>query len=102
MNATKLLEQAAYAIGNRASERDVEQERSMKATVEAFNSIYGTQLTEEQGWGFMILLKMVRTKGAVVQADNYLDGAAYFALMGEAALQARKLSDRVCTEEPSK
>jgi len=98
MKATKLLEQASYAIGNRAVERDVEQERSMKATVTAFNAIYGTELTEDQGWCFMVMLKLVRTKGAVAQADNYLDGAAYFALMGEAALEARKTSERVCTE----
>lgn len=60
-------------------------ERSMGATVEAFQSITGHKLTEEQGWLFMVLLKAVRSQQGNYKPDNYEDGAAYFGLMGEAA-----------------
>ena len=36
-------------------------ERSMDTMVEMFNTLYETSLTEEQGWAFMCLLKLVRT-----------------------------------------
>lgn len=70
-----------------------EGERSMGATVVAFNAITGAELTEEQGWLFMGLLKMVRTQQGAYRADNYEDGAAYFALQGEAAFAARARLD---------
>lgn len=81
--AVGMLEEAADCIGNRASERDTEAERSMAATIRAFNGMYGTELTEEQGWQFMVLLKMARAKGGEYRRDDYVDGAAYFALAGE-------------------
>lgn len=67
-----------------------EGERSMGATVEAFNAVTGHQLTEEQGWLFMALLKAVRSQQGGYRADSYEDGAAYFALAGEAAARDRK------------
>lgn len=82
-SAVGMLEEAAYCIGDRASERDTEAERSMAATIRAFNGMYGTELTEEQGWQFMVLLKMARAKGGEYRRDDYVDGAAYFALAGE-------------------
>ena len=82
-SAVGMLEEAAECIGDRASERDTEAERSMAATIRAFNGMYGTELTEEQGWQFMVLLKMERAKGGEYRRDDYVDGAAYFALAGE-------------------
>lgn len=82
-SAVSMLEEAAHCIGDRASERDTEAERSMAATIRAFNGMYGTELTEEQGWQFMVLLKMARAKGGDYRRDDYVDGAAYFALAGE-------------------
>ncbi len=82
-SAVGMLEEAAHCIGDRASERDTEAERSMAATIRAFNGMYGTELTEEQGWQFMVLLKMARAKGGDYRRDDYVDGAAYFALAGE-------------------
>lgn len=82
-SAVGMLEEAAECIGDRASERDTEAERSMAATIRAFNGMYGTELTEEQGWQFMVLLKMARAKGGDYRRDDYVDGAAYFALAGE-------------------
>lgn len=66
-------------------------ERSMSRTVEAFNAITGSRLTEEQGWLFMVLLKTVRSQQGAYKADNYEDGAAYFGLMGEAASSRAQL-----------
>ena len=88
-SATDLLQSAYDQIGDRAAERDTETERSMYATVNAFNALYGTNLTEEQGWMFMVFLKAARAKGGRVRVDDYVDGSAYFALAGEAAIKSR-------------
>lgn len=80
-----VLQTAYNTIHKRAADRDVKQERSMKATVEAFNAIHGTNLTEAQGWSFMTLLKMKRSfTGDVFRDDDFVDEAAYTALRAEA------------------
>lgn len=89
IHATTLLKQASDTIGNRAAERDTKDERSMKACVDAFNGLYGTSLTEEQGWSFMVLLKLSRAKGGKIRVDDYQDAISYCALMGEAAVRDR-------------
>jgi len=68
-------------------------ERSMGATVDAFRAITGHDLTEEQGWLFMGLLKMVRSQQGGFRADNYEDLAAYAGLQGEAAWAERTNQD---------
>lgn len=89
-----LLRQAADVIDQRGAERDTtgagqQQERSMAATVAAFNAIEGTALTERQGWAFMQTLKLVRAASTArngrYNEDDYLDGAAYAALGAESA-----------------
>lgn len=85
-HAYNILGKAAQTIGSRATERDLKEERSMKACVDAFNGLYGTTITEEQGWAFMILLKLARAKGKVV-FDSYLDAVSYCALMAESAMK---------------
>ena len=86
-----LLREAAQTIEQRGQERDNGNgvERSMAATVAAFNAIEGTQLTERQGWAFMQVLKMVRAKATAgngrFNLDDYIDGAAYAALGAECA-----------------
>lgn len=89
-SATDLLQTAHEQIGNRAAERDTEAERSMCSAVNAFNAIHGTNLTEEHGWMFMVFLKAARAKGGRVRVDDYVDGSAYFALAGEAAIKSRR------------
>ena len=90
MTAHNILERAAQHMRDRASTYDKpEGERSMCATVRAFQAITGHQLTEEQGWLFMALLKAVRSQQGAYRADSYEDGAAYFALAGEAACNER-------------
>lgn len=66
-------------------------ERSMAATVEAFRAVTGDGLvsSEERGWLFMVLLKMVRSQQGALRMDSYEDGAAYCGLMGEAAARER-------------
>ena len=91
VGAADVLTAGAKHLNDRASTYDsADGERSMGATVEAFESITGRSLTEEQGWLFMVLLKAVRSQQGKYKLDNYEDGAAYFALMAESASEARK------------
>ena len=86
MKAPEILKQAAEHMEDRAATYDApEGERSMSKTIIAFNTLYGTSLTEEQGWAFMVLLKLVRSSQGGYRADNYEDLTAYSALMGESA-----------------
>ena len=91
VTANGFLEKAASEMGNRAETYDKpEGERSMGKTVAAFNAITGHKLTEQQGWQFMELLKIVRSNQGGYRADSFIDGAAYAALAGEAAARNRK------------
>jgi len=91
INANNILNAAAQHMKDRASAYDKPQgERSMAATVDAFSATTGIALTEEQGWHFMALLKLVRSQQGDLRLDSYEDGAAYFALAGEAAAKDRK------------
>jgi hypothetical protein len=84
MKAEDILNKAAGHLADRAKTYDKpEGERSMRKTVDMFNVLTGGELTEEEGWMFMVLLKMVRSQQGEHRADNYEDGAAYFALAGE-------------------
>lgn len=90
VQAPDLLEAAYKHMSDRAATYDSpEGERSMGKTVEAFNAITGHKLTEESGWMFMTLLKMVRSTQGDFKSDNYEDAVAYEALRGEAAHRAR-------------
>ncbi len=84
--APGILQIAADAIADRAAARDQPGgERSMARTVAAFNAITGHTLSEREGWLFMAQLKAARAWGGNHHADDYVDGAAYFGLAGEAA-----------------
>lgn len=73
---------------------DKQEERSMGKTVAAFNALTGHSLTEEQGWLFMVTLKMARAQQGHYKDDNYLDGTAYFALAGGAA-SVERINDQL-------
>lgn len=91
MKAQDFLATALNAMEERAQLRDSEEgERSMASAVKAFNAIRNTNLTEEDGWAFMIFLKLARSTNGKFHADDYVDGAAYFGLLGEAAEKERK------------
>ena|SRR5690625_3939652 len=96
--AHEILQAAQAHMDDRASTYDKpEGERSMSATVEAFGAITGVDMTEEQGWLFMAILKAVRSQQGDYHEDCYTDGAAYFALAGEAAYVDRMPMDDVRT-----
>lgn len=83
-SAHTFLEKGVQHMKDRAVQRDSEDgERSMKACVDAFNAMFGHNLTETQGWQFMVLLKMARSRNKF-NPDDYEDGAAYTGLAGEA------------------
>lgn len=90
--AQDFLASAAYEMKDREVTYDAEGgERSIDKTVEMFNALTGHNLTEEQGWKFLVCLKLVRTEQGDFKADNFIDGSAYFALAGEAAnIESRK------------
>ena len=90
LTAGSILQTAAQHMEERAATYDQQGgERSISKTVEMFNTLTEHGLTEEQGWLFMVCLKMVRTQQGRYRADSYEDGAAYFALAGESAAQVR-------------
>ena len=90
MSAADILNASLGHMQDRASTYDKpEGARRMGATVDAFKAVTGVFMTEEQGWLFMALLKAVRSQQGAYRADSYEDGAAYFALAGEAAVRDR-------------
>ncbi|EWC39569.1 DUF6378 domain-containing protein [Stutzerimonas stutzeri] len=94
MKAHQILEAGLGHMKDRSATYDKPAgERSMGATVDAFRAITGHDLTEEQGWLFMGLLKMVRSQQGGFRADNYEDLAAYAGLQGEAAWAERANQD---------
>lgn len=97
MRAADFLRAGLGHMEDRASTYDKpEGERSMNATVKAFEEITGIVLTEEQGWLFMVVLKLVRSQQGNFRADNYEDAGAYCGLQGEAAYAERYLEkDRI-------
>lgn len=90
ITAESILRAGVGHMRDRASTYDKPQgERSMAATVDAFKATTGIEITEEQGWHFMALLKLVRSQQGALRMDSYEDGAAYMALAGEAAAKDR-------------
>lgn len=84
--AVQIMEEGLKSMKERAALRDSEDgERSMKGAVDAFNALTGAGLTEEEGWLFMAILKASRSRKGTFHVDDFVDGAAYFALAGEAA-----------------
>lgn len=88
--ASELLQESAALIKQRGVERDAEGgERSMKRTVESFNAMTGHKLTEEDGWLFMMMLKLSRSRAGKTQPDDYKDLISYSALLSECALKGK-------------
>ena len=89
--ADEILNNAAAEMQDRAASRDSpEGERSMGRCVKAFNAMFGTELTETQGWQFMELLKMARSAGGAFRLDDFTDGVAYAALAGESEARLKQ------------
>lgn len=81
--AADILGTGVQILSERGKQRDTPQgERTMRRAVMAFNHLFGKDLTVEEGWKFMAVLKLARTKDSAVE-DDFVDGANYFALAGE-------------------
>lgn len=90
MRAHEILQAGAKHLEDRAKTYDKPGgERSMEKIVKMFNTLADTNITVEQGWQFMTLLKMVRSQQGAFKGDNYEDGCSYFALAGEEAESER-------------
>ncbi len=84
--APEYLQEQRNILTERGQLRDQsEGERSMAKTVQAFNIIHGTNLTETQGWQFMQTLKMVRSAYGEYHEDDYQDSIGYASLAAESA-----------------
>jgi hypothetical protein len=87
MKAPDYCKKAAELMEERATSRDQAEtgERSMARCVNAFNAMTGHNLSEEDGWFFMVYLKHARMRGGSYNRDDYEDAVAYEALAAEAA-----------------
>ena len=86
MTAVDLLLRASDLMAERRKQYDKpEGERSMAGVMQAFNAITGRDLTEQDGWLIMLLLKMKRQWQNPNKAhrDSLEDAIAYAALLGE-------------------
>lgn len=82
--AVSFLENGVKILGERAKLRDQPGgERSMAKTVAIFNAWTGNNLSISDGWRFLVALKQAREFSGQFHADDYEDGANYFALLGE-------------------
>lgn len=92
--AQDLLHRAADLMDERGKQYDQRSgERSMQATVTAFNAIAGYHLTEADGFLLLAILKMVRDQQRETpHRDSIEDLVAYSSLYGEARLHGEKAS----------
>ena len=87
MKSTEFLQAAIDVQAERGATYDKPSgERSMYATVTAFNAITGRDLSEAEGWLLLQTLKDVRQwqNPSKYHHDSALDGVAYSALKAEA------------------
>lgn len=87
MKSTEFLQAAIDVQAERGQTYDKPSgERSMGATVTAFNAITGRDLSEAEGWLLLQTLKDVRQwqNPSKYHHDSALDGVAYSALKAEA------------------
>lgn len=95
MNASEILNKSAETLNQRGADYDQPGgERSMSRIVDTFNALTGSELTEAQGWQFMVCLKLVRMGTAADPTDSAVDCAAYAALAGESLNADRQRSAR--------
>lgn len=84
VSANNFLTDVSDIINQRGKSRDREQgERAMSRTIDIFNAISGLNLTERQGYEFMIALKLARSQQGEFNLDDYSDLAGYTALIAE-------------------
>jgi hypothetical protein len=86
--APDYLKEALAVLEQRGHERDKPSgERSMEQCVDIFNAMAGTDLSETEGWLFMLALKISRSQGGGFKLDDYIDLIGYASLLTEAAVK---------------
>ena len=89
----KILAEAQQILRQRGVEYDGKGynggERSMAQTVAIFKAFTGIELSELDGWRFMLCLKMARSTTGKPKLDTYVDMAGFASLTGECALASR-------------
>ena len=89
--AHTILQEGVDTLAARAKLRDAAGgERSMARTVAIFNAWTGGNMSEQDGWRFMIALKQAREVQGKFNLDDYVDMASYAALLGENQSIVRK------------
>lgn len=104
MKSTEFLQSAMDVQKERGEQYDKPSgERSMGATVRAFNAITGHTLEESDGWMLMGLLKLVRQaqNPEKYHHDSALDFVAYASLYAEAASEQCGQLEAYQAEHPS-
>ena len=92
MKADEFLRKGISEMDARKSTYDAPNgERSMGKAVDMYNTLTRGNMSEQEGWLFMALLKMVRSQQGKFKEDNFIDGAAYFGLAGETAHRTENL-----------
>ena len=89
--ASELLAVAARTLGERGADYDPNKaagERSMLAVVQIFKELAGKEITEQEGWLFMVALKLARIKTSPAKRDSHVDLIAYVSLYSESVLAA--------------
>jgi hypothetical protein len=89
----KILDEAAKTLRQRGVDYDGKGyqggERSMEKTVAIFKAFTGIELSEVDGWRFMLCLKLARSTTGKPKFDTYTDMAGYSGLLGECHLETR-------------
>lgn len=90
VSASFFLDSATKALEDRASQRDTPSgERSMQRTVALYNAYKrNLEMSEADGWAFMVFLKLVRGDQGEFREDDYVDATGYIALLGETKSQS--------------
>lgn len=95
-SATEILISAATALVERAAFRDTAVgTKSMVKAVSLFNELRGDDMSERQGWEFMLCVKLARSSEGEFCIDDFVDTAGYAALAGEAAACELVVTDTV-------
>jgi len=89
VTAASLLQRAAELQEERGLQYDKGQERSAAKVAQVFNTITGKDLTEEDVWMLLVVLKQVRyySNVSAKHRDSVEDLISYAALFGESVLK---------------
>lgn len=89
MNAADFLQAGLDAMKERAAVRDQPTgERSAARAASILRAWTGGEWSEADVWRCLMAVKMARETQGALHTDDLVDGAAYFALLGECRVKA--------------